>query len=173
MTGGRPRKGSKLASKAWLRAIPPSTSHGSGITQKRLWRVVSDLVRIRDWYKYKTCVATGVPIARWQDGQAGHYISYSVCRGMYKFFEGNIYLQSASSNGWGGMEIGHAFGEELKRRGIDTDVLRKDNFQTELKITEEMVIEKIEDILEKMKDLPEKPSYFDRVMKLKSLSPTE
>lgn len=65
-------RGSKLASKAWIKAIPPSTSHGTGTLQKRLWRLVSDFVRIRDWYKYGTCVATGVKIENWRSGDAGH-----------------------------------------------------------------------------------------------------
>ena len=157
-----------LAKQKWVKAIPEG-SHGSGTLQKRLWRLVSDYVRIRDWHKYRTCVATGVPIARWQDGQAGHYLAYSTCHGMYKFFEGNVHLQSASSNGWGGMEIGYAFGEELKRRGIDPDVLKKDNWRTELKINDSKVKEKMEDILGKMIELPEQPGYFNRVIELRSV----
>lgn len=85
---------------------------------------------------------------------------------MYKFFEGNIHLQSASSNGWGGMDIGHAFGEELKRRNIDPDTLKKDNWHSELKVNDSLVLEKMEDILYKMASLPEKPEYFDRVSRL-------
>ena len=163
----KPARRLKASEARWIKAVPQSSGHGSGTLQKRLWRLTSDYVRLRDWHKYgKRCVATGTLIERWQDGNAGHYLSYSVCRGMYKFYEGNIHLQSASSNSWGGMDIGYSFGEELKRRGIDPDVLRKDNFRTELKINDSMVIEKMKEILSKMKDLPEKPEYYARVISL-------
>ena len=42
----------------WLKAIPESKAHGAGTYQKRLWRLTSDYVRIRDWYEYGVCAAT-------------------------------------------------------------------------------------------------------------------
>lgn len=87
---------------------------------------------------------------------------------MFKFDERNIHLQSARSNSWGGMEIGHNFANNLMSRGTDVEDLRIINRDTPLKVNDTMVIEKMRYILSKMKDLPEKPKYFDRVMKLLS-----
>lgn len=154
----------------WILAIPISTGHGSGKLQKKLWRLTSDFVRIRDWHKYgKRCVATGTLIERWKDGDAGHYKSYSVCNGMFKFDEMNIHMQSPRSNAWGGMEIGHNFAEELCRRygenavwGIECD----NRLYARTTINDSLVIDKMKDILSKMKDLPEKPAYYARAIEL-------
>lgn len=156
----------KKKEEAWIKAIPISQAHGSGNLQKKLWRLVSDFVRIRDWHKYGYCVATNQRIDHWKEGQAGHYKSYSVCRGMFKFDEENIHMQSAASNGWGGMDIGYSFGEELKRRGYDLDALTRKNNTTELKVNDTLVREKMEDIIRKMADLPEQPDYYPRVLEL-------
>lgn len=152
----------------WVKSIPKSTAHGSGELQQRLWRVCSDYVRLRDWYQYHgRCVATGEYIPTWQQGNAGHYYSYSICNSMFKFDIWNIHLQSATSNAWGGQSIGHAFGEELKRRYGDDflEELRKEN-QSWIgkKVDNELVINEILDILDLMKSLPEKPEYFDKVI---------
>ena len=165
---GMRQKASKRSQEAWIKAIPPNPSHGSGTLQKRLWRLVSDYTRIRDWYLYGRCVASGKPLGHWKEGQGGHFIHYSKCNGIFKFSEKNVFLQDAESNAWGGMEIGHAFGAELERRGIDTDALRAENRDTEKKLNDTLVISKIEDILGKMIELPEKPEYFDRVIELRS-----
>lgn len=151
----------------WVKSIPKG-SHGSGDLQKRLWKLVSDYVRIRDWYAYnKRCVATGEYIPTWKDGQAGHFISYSICNSMFRFDIWNIHLQSAKSNAWGGQSIGHAFGEELKRRyGEDfLEELKAENRSwLGKKVENYLVVEEIIAILHLMKSLPERPEYFDRVM---------
>lgn len=154
----------------WIKAIPESSAHGSGTYEKRLWRLVSDFVRIRDWYKYGgRCVATGVYIPNWKEGQAGHYKSYNVCDGMFKFDEMNIHLQSASSNGWGGQEVGFGFGKELIRR-YGKGYLEKINNENRKHVSEkrskDVVIKKMIDILCKMESLEEKPEYYSRVISL-------
>ena len=100
-------KGSTTRTKTpkWVLAIPKG-SHGSGDLQKRLWRVVSDYVRIRDWTVYGRCVATGRVISHWKDGDAGHFKAYSKCNGIFKFNPINIHLQSKSSNGFGDFDVG-------------------------------------------------------------------
>lgn len=152
----------------WVKSIPKSTTHGSGDLQKRLWRVVSDYVRIRDWYQFGgRCVATGEYILRWTEGDAGHYISYSKCNGMFKFDIWNVHLQSKSSNGWGGMAIGHSFGEELKRRHGETflDELKEENKRhINEKVDNEIVLQEIIDIIQLMSSLPEQPEYYNRVI---------
>ena len=171
MTGGKPRtkrrSGQINASTAWIRAIPISQGHGSGILQKKLWRLVSDLVRIRDWYEYKVCVATGKKIEHWTLGDAGHFRPYSICRGIFKFDERNIFLQSKRSNGFGEYDDWIAFEDEVVRRtSYDKAGMDRLNLAHELKLNDSMVIEKMRDILSKMKDLPEKPEYYARVLLL-------
>lgn len=153
----------------WVKAIPPSNSHGSGDLQKRLWRVVSDYVRIRDWYAYKgLCVATGAYIRHWSEGDAGHWKSYAVCNGLFKFAPINIHLQSKSSNGWGGQEIGHSFGENLKQRYGD-EILREinaANMRHSLKFTTQEILLLLERTIEEQGKLPEQPNYYPRVVTL-------
>ena len=154
---------------SWVKSIPYNKkSHGTGILQKRLWTLVSSYTRIRDWYQYNgRCIATGKYIEHWSQGDPGHYLSYSICNGIFKFDIWNIHLQSKSSNGWGGMADGHAFGEELKRRyGADfLEELKLEN-RTHMseKVENQLVVEEMLAILELMKSLPETPDYFDRVM---------
>lgn len=168
-------KRSKTASRgpkleAWIRAIPEG-SHGSGTLQKRLWRVTSDYVRIRDWYAYSgRCVASGAYIEHWSQGDAGHWKSYSVCNGLFKFDPINIHLQSKSSNGWGGQEIGHKFGETLKNRYYPTilEQIQLENSMSSLKFSTQEVVDVIRNRLEDLSYLLEQPDYYARVTHLLS-----
>lgn len=153
----------------WVSAIPQAPGHGSGILQKKLWRLCSDAVRIRDWHQYKKCVATGDYIAEWRDSDAGHWRPYSTCNGLFKFDIWNIHMQSKKSNAWGGMKDGYYFGEELKRRYGETflDELEQENRNhTSEKLSTELIIQEMTDILDFMSTLPEQPDYYARVMKL-------
>jgi len=165
-----PKKGEKPIVKlpAWVKAIPESVAHGSGTLQKRLWHLVSDYVRIRDWHKYKTCIATGKRIEHWQDGQAGHFISYSCCNGMFKFDERNIHMQSAKSNCWGGFSEGAYYEKELIfRHNINLADMNKYNLSFQnTKPTNKIVIEKMKYFLLGMMTLKEQPDYFNRAIKL-------
>lgn len=158
----------KMGDRAWIKAIPYSkTNHGAGVLQKRLWTLTSHFVRIGDWHKYKVCVATGKKIEHWSDGQAGHFRPYSTCRGIFKFDTRNIFLQSASSNGWGGYDDWIAFENEVIRRtGMDRKAIDKANLEHELKLNDSMVIEKMKEMLEAIKYLPEQPAYFERAYRL-------
>lgn len=165
-----PKSGKKKVKlPTWIKAIPKG-SHGSGDLQKRLWTLVSHYCRIRDWYQYRVCVATGVTIPHWSEGDAGHFISYSICNGMFKFDIWNVHLQSKSSNGWGGQQTGHDFGEELKRRYGDAflDELKAENrAHVGEKLSNDLIINEMEEIIELFKSLPETPEYIKRVWLLK------
>lgn len=153
----------------WIKAIKLSGGeHGSGILQKKLWRLVSDFVRIRDWYAYNgQCVATGRKIGHWREGHAGHFRPYSICRGIFKFDERNIFLQSAKSNNWGGYDDWIAFEDEVVRRtSYDKAGMDRLNLAHELKLNDTMVIEKMRDIIEEMAELKERPEYYERVVSL-------
>jgi len=164
----RPKKAPALP--AWLKAIPDpgKTAHGSGTIQRRLWKVTSDFVRIRDWYKWGHFSVTGPKLYSWQSGQAGHYKGYTRCSGIYKFDDRNIHLQDAQSNAWGTAEDGAHFKEELIRRyGADfVAAIDTDNAATPMKITAEQVMEKIRFYLAEMAALPEQPEYYARCVKL-------
>lgn len=164
-----PWKKEKKAIPRWVKAIPESTAHGSGTLQKRLWRLCSDFVRIRDFYQFGgVCVATGVKISHWSVSDAGHFKSYSVCRGLYKFSIENIHMQSKASNGWGGQQIGHSFGEELKRRYGPEALTRieQHNAESSLKFTKEEFVAQMKELVTLMATYPEKPAYLDFVLEL-------
>lgn len=156
---------------AWIRAIPEG-SHGSGTLQKRLWKLVSDYVRIRDWETYGTCVASGKRIINWTDGQAGHYKSYTSCRGIFKFDPMNIFLQTAQSNKWGRKEDWDGFKESIiKRHGENyLDLIEDRNKRTELPIPNSLVLKEIAIAVERFKAVTIKPSYYQRVLELNSLT---
>lgn len=170
MSGGKPRK--KKSTAPWLKAIPSTGVHGSGLTQKRLWRLVSDYCRIRDFHRWKVTVDSGEIITDWHDTDAGHYHAYSVCNGMFKFDERNVHAQSRNGNAWGGASAGHRFAEELVRRygkAYPRFILEQNARFHGTTVNESKVIEKIEDVLAKMAELPEQPDYFQRVMELRDL----
>ena len=157
----------------WVSAIKHnSNSHGTGILQKKLWKLVSDYTRIRDWYQYHgKCVATGEYIEHWSCGDPGHFIPWSVCNGMFKFDIWNIHLQSKKSNAWGGANDGELFAKELQRRYGDDFIneLRLENRNhTGEKLSTELIIQEMTDIIDLMSLLPEKPEYYERVINLKN-----
>lgn len=155
----------------WVKSIPPTGSHGSGHLQKRLYRLVSDTVRIRDWYKFKgLCIATGTRIPHWSAGDGGHFISYSICRGMMKFDIKNIHLQSKHSNMLSTREDWQQFEAELIRRyGIQyLNDLEDENKRTPLKFSTQDILDLMSKLLEDMKKLPEQPEYWARAYELRS-----
>lgn len=152
---------------AWLRAIPESQGHGSGTYQKRLWRLVSDYVRIRDFNNYGYTV-DGKKMHNWRDAQGGHFLEYSICRGMFKFFLGNIFAESAQSNSFKNTLVRDKIEEELRRRyGQDIKQhLKKMNQISSLDFSNTEVIQQMKFILSLMQDYPEKPDYYERVVNL-------
>lgn len=106
---------------AWFNDIKPG-SHGNTPVQKRFWRAVSEHVRQRDFALYGKCVSCNTRFERWQDSQAGHWLPFSLCNAWYKFDPQNIAAQCSSCNTSlhrSGAHVGHAMGEELKRRHGD------------------------------------------------------
>ena len=100
----------------WLRSIPYG-SHGSSPAQKRAWKYMSDMVRKDDFDTYGgKCVSCPRRLENWKEGDCGHYIAWSNCNAIFKFYRKNLALQCKHCNNNGGMSIGYEFGEELKRR---------------------------------------------------------
>jgi hypothetical protein len=166
MTGGKPRETKEVP--AWIRAVPHgSRDHGSGPLQKKLWRVTSDFVRIRDWHEYGACAATGKRLEHWRNGQAGHFKAWTKCNAIAKFDTRNIHLQGAQSNSWGDFEDWKTFEAELIRRGYDLEQFHRDNLALQgAQLKETDVIAKLEETLTNMGALREQPDYYPRAIKL-------
>lgn len=100
----------------WFKRIPYG-SHGSTPTQKRYWKVISDTYRKDDWERYKgKCVSCSKILEDWKDGDLAHFKKYSVCNSWFKYERRNLALSCKGCNQREDGVVGHAFGEELKRR---------------------------------------------------------
>lgn len=82
----------------WFSRLPTG-SHGSTPSQKKAWKVVSDYVRERDWNESKYCRdGCGTFIENWKDADCGHFKSWSVCHGLFKYELKNLALQASNCN---------------------------------------------------------------------------
>jgi hypothetical protein len=145
-------------------------SHGSGSLQKRLWKLVSDYVRIRDFYEYGQCVSCNKRFLTWKDTdwQAGHYYPYSVCKGYTKFYVDNIFGQCSRCNrGFNGSPSGATFKENIiKRYGQEQLDLISIYPQSPVeKLNDVVILDLIYDMVQMIKELPEKPDYFEKIIK--------
>lgn len=167
-----PKKGQSKGLPSWIKAIPEGR-HGSGTLQKRLWRLTSDFVRIRDWTAFQEYIDTGEKIIEWNDAQAGHWRSYAECRGMFKFHEMNIHAQTAKGNSWPTSTTWDNYRRNLISRYSEEfmDSIDKLNKNWPLKITTPLVLKEIERKLKLLSQMKEKPPYYERVMKLKTAAP--
>jgi hypothetical protein len=139
----------------WFKKLPPGASHGSNAHQKRLWRLVSEYVRQRDFKKYGCCVSCNKRFGAWNEGQAGHFKAWSVCNGMFKFNVDNLALICSNCNFVSDGVVNARFADEMRRRyGHDyvewVDAQNKTHQGTKM-------------------DLPEIVSYAEEVIKKKDL----
>lgn len=126
----KPKKKAKLKTKKttyykelldqnkWIKPIPQG-SHGSTKEQKKLWKLVSDYIRIRDFTTYGTCISCNQNFDSWKEAQAGHYRPYSKCKGINKFKFQNCFAQCALCNSRMNedkFEGGRIFAENIIRR---------------------------------------------------------
>lgn len=82
----------------WFSKLPAG-SHGSTPSQKKAWKVVSDYVRKTDWETSRKCRdGCGAIIEDWKDADCGHWKSWSVCHGMFKYELKNLALQASNCN---------------------------------------------------------------------------
>ena len=101
---------------AWYNKLPVG-SHGSTPAQKRYWKWLSDKIRCEEFHKYKgKCVSCPRVLPSWKDGQCAHFKPYSVCHGWFKLERRNLAFSCPFCNQNSGGDVGHAFGEEMKRR---------------------------------------------------------
>lgn len=152
----------------WWKCVPEG-SHGMGTMQKRLWKAISDTVRIRDVHAYHCCVSCGKYFTDWQnvDWQAGHFNTYAACRGYSKFNLDNIFGQCSFCNrGFGGAPSGVRFKETIVDRYGHGRMEWLGTFQS--MPTEKMDDYTVEKMLlqtvRRMEILPERPSYYNTVI---------
>lgn len=159
------RKG-KWTPPRWTKSIPKG-GHGSTDMQKRYWKLMSDYIRIKEWYDYGTCVSCNRRLDAWNEGQAAHWKSWGSSNSWGKFNMDNIALSCANCNRLDDGEIGHNFGEELKRRlgeNILEEIRAFDNSQRGKKMEEHEICLKMENLVKKFDELDEQPEYYSRVI---------
>lgn len=82
----------------WFTSIKVG-AHGKTPAQKKLWRVVSETYREYDYNTYgPNCPCCGIHLERWQDGQLGHWLRYSLCNGWFKYSRENLALICSGCN---------------------------------------------------------------------------
>lgn len=160
----KPRRATQSTPK-WLTAIPYG-SHGSTPLQKRFWKLTSDYVRIRDFYKYgDKCVSCETRLERWQDGQAAHWKGWTSCNSYVKFNKMNLALSCATCNKFGDQDTGYRFTLEMVRRYGDSFIKLMDDMNKEYhgeKLENHILISMIVALLEKFMSMPEIPDYVQR-----------
>lgn len=152
----------------WWKCVPEG-SHGTGTLQKRLWRAISDTVRIKDFHAYHRCISCGKYFAEWQnpDWQACHYNPYSTCRGYSKFHLDNIFGGCSYCNrGFNGAPAGVRFKEEIINRYGQERMDWLNTFQSMplAKMDDHIVESMLLTTIKSMKDLPEQPEYYATVI---------
>lgn len=155
----------------WFKTIPKAAGHGSEDEQKRLWRLVTDYCRIRDWYRYDgKCVATGQYFDNWKLLQGGHYIEYTKCHVLFKFDVRNVHAQSPASNKFDDKNTtGYRYAKELERRygaGYVEMLWEENEKRKGGKFYAVDIVQYAEYVLNLMEQLPEKPDYYKKVMDL-------
>lgn len=156
----------------WLGSIPQG-SHGSTSIQKKAWKVTSDYVRIKDFITFGgVCPGCNqFKFTTWKDGQACHWKSWGASNSYSKYDMRNILLGCSNCNHNEDGMIGFNFGSELMARyGIDNpEYIEQINNENRGKKMEDIIlVGMIELIIDKMKDLPEKPDYYDKVLAKKN-----
>ncbi len=93
---------------------------------------------------------------------------YSVCKGYTKFYVDNIFGQCSRCNrGFNGSPSGATFKENIiKRYGQEQLDLISGYPQSPVeKLSDTVILDLIYDMVQMIKELPEKPDYFDKIIK--------
>lgn len=152
----------------WIGCIPQG-SHGSTILQKKLWKVVSDFVRIQHFYLHGA-ICFGClehKILHWKDGQAGHWKSWGYSNSYAKYEIRNLLMICANCNNNEDGLIGHRIGQQLiKMYGKNNEayIVEQNNIYRGKKMEEVVLVGMIELFIDKMRDLPEQPDYYKKVI---------
>lgn len=157
-----------LEDKSWYKSIPEG-SHGSTTVEKRLWKLVSDYVRTRDFERWGNCISCGKMFNNWNEAQAGHYRPFAKCKGYTKFDYRNCFAQCAYCNSRMNedkFEGGRIFAHNIKNRfGKKTlDLINKftdEEYMTKRDVP--VLLEMMEEIIFLMADNEIKPDYWNKL----------
>lgn len=152
----------------WIGGIPHG-SHGNTSIQKKAWKVTSDYSRISDFNKYGgVCPGCNEwKFDTWKDGQAGHWKAWGSIHAYGKYELKNLCMICSTCNKYENGQIGFNIGAELlDRHGIDVHdyINRVDIENTGKKLDDIILVGLIEILIDKMKYLPEKPDWYDKVV---------
>ena len=161
-----PKKG--WVAPKWIGAIPQG-SHGTGKIQKKAWKVVSDFVRIKDFHLHGS-ICFGCKenkIHHWKDGQAGHWKSWGYSNSYAKYEIRNLLMICANCNTNEDGLVGYRIGEQLNKmygKKNEDYIIEQNNAYRGKKMEEIVLVEMIEMYIRAMKDLPEQPDYYQKVI---------
>lgn len=152
---------------SWVGVIPQG-SHGSTKIQKKAWKLISDYVRIHDYYTYGgKCAACGKFFEDWRDGHCGHFKSWGASNSYAKYYLKNLALICPYCNQNENAMIGFNFGQTLMdRHGIDViyDIEDENNNRRGQKMEDFYLVGMMEVILPGFERYPGKPDYYDKMM---------
>ncbi len=156
-----------LAQNTWIKAIPLG-SHGSNVYEKKLWKLVSDYVRIIDFIDYGTCISCNKKFDTWQESQGGHYRPYTKCIGYHKFSFLNVFAQCPYCNSRMNedkFEGGRIFAENIIKRYGQYRLDTINTFTKGEPVKRELptIINMMQVIIDFLKTLPVKPDYYHKL----------
>lgn len=168
---GKPKKVSKssyykelLSHNTWVKKIPLG-GHGYTPLQKKLWKLTTDYVRIRDYVTWGTCPSCEKPFTSWYEAQGGHYRSFTQCKGYTKYSHKNVFAQCAFCNSRMNddkFEGGRIFANNIVKR-YGQSRLDEINTYTQgspVKVEIPIILDMMKEVVYLMKDLPIKTDYF-------------
>lgn len=158
-----------LETHSWYKSIPEG-SHGSNPIEKKLWRLVTDYVRIRDFSDYGNCISCGRQFDCWEEAQGGHYRPFSKCKGYTKFDYRGVFAQCAYCNSRMNddkFEGGRIFADNIVFRYGKRHLNLINEFVSEkysAKREYPQLITMMLDIICLMSRLDDKPDYYDKIV---------
>lgn len=161
-----PKKGWKPPS--WIKSIPQG-SHGSTSIQKKYWKVISDLVRIKDFYMFGGyCFGCQQnKINHWKDGQCAHFKSWGASNSYAKFEIRNLLMTCANCNNNENGMIGYRIGEQLQKmygKKNNEYIEEQNNNYRGVKMEDMVLVEAIELLLPNFEKLTEQPDWYHKVL---------
>lgn len=156
-----------LSQNKWVSKIPLG-SHGSTPLQKKLWKLTTDYVRIRDFINFGNCHSCNKSFDTWQESQGGHYRSFTSCKGYTKFSYMNVFAQCAFCNSRMNddkFEGGRIFAHNIIKRFGQAWFDEINTFPTgkPVKLEIPVILDMMKEIITLMEHLPIKTDYYNKI----------
>lgn len=126
----------------------------------KAWTIVSEYCRMRDFILWRVCASCYTIPSDWRHFDAGHYISMGGHGAFIGFWVENIHGQCPYCNMHSSQHTGVHYHQELERRGIDPEKLRR-LAQKSVKADDLFWIEKIREVYVLFKKLKEENPGYD------------